>query len=183
MTSERTPTTAGLSRRTIVKGAAWSVPVVAAAAAVPMASASVPIPQQNVIVSASCYGINILGFGQSFPQFTITAVGNTVRAGSTFLITGTGIGNLTFGDTNGLGVLNFLNGSTAQFTLARDIPAGTSATLQVTGFASAQALRTYTMTVGNIIGNANSNKGDDSAGQTLVGLSIFGVLVGYCGRS
>lgn len=37
---------AGLSRRTIVKGAAWSVPVIAAAVAVPMAAASA-IPGNN----------------------------------------------------------------------------------------------------------------------------------------
>lgn len=34
----------GLSRRTVVKGAAWSVPVVAAAVAVPLAAASTPAP-------------------------------------------------------------------------------------------------------------------------------------------
>ncbi len=36
--------TDGLSRRTVVKGAAWSVPVVAAAVAVPLAAASTPTP-------------------------------------------------------------------------------------------------------------------------------------------
>ncbi|MDR6868000.1 hypothetical protein J2Y69_002608 [Microbacterium resistens] len=184
MTFESTSTTkgSGPSRRSVLKTAAWSVPVIAAASAMPLAAASVPADQQNVRVSSSCYGINILGIGQSFPQFTIAAVGSTVRAGSTFNITGTGIGNLTFGDSNGLGFFNFLNGNTVQFTLTRDIPAGSSATVQVTGFASAQALRTYTMSVGTIIGNANTNKADDAAGQTLLGVSLFGVLIGYCGR-
>lgn len=36
--------TDGLSRRTVVKGAAWSVPVVAAAVALPLAAASTPTP-------------------------------------------------------------------------------------------------------------------------------------------
>lgn len=36
----------GVSRRTIVKGAAWSVPVVALAVATPLAAASGPIPPQ-----------------------------------------------------------------------------------------------------------------------------------------
>lgn len=172
----------GPSRRNVLKGAAWSVPVIAAAAATPLASASVPPAQQNVIVTASCYGINILGIGQSFPQFTITAVGAPIQAGSTFQLTGTGIANLTFGGISGLGVLNFLNANTAVFTLSQAIPAGGSITLQVTGFASAQALRSYTMSTGNIIGNANSNHGDDAASQTLLGVSLFGILVGYCGR-
>ncbi|MEV4669471.1 hypothetical protein [Microbacterium sp. LWO12-1.2] len=34
----------GVSRRTVVKGAAWSVPVVAAAVAIPLAAASTPTP-------------------------------------------------------------------------------------------------------------------------------------------
>ncbi|MDR2998109.1 MAG: hypothetical protein LBU78_08320 [Microbacterium sp.] len=38
---EENTTSGGLDRRTIIKGAAWSLPVVAVAAAVPMASASV----------------------------------------------------------------------------------------------------------------------------------------------
>ncbi len=43
---------AGLSRRTIVKGAAWSVPVIAAAVAVPMAAASTPQQDLNFFLTA-----------------------------------------------------------------------------------------------------------------------------------
>ncbi|WP_313811157.1 hypothetical protein [Glutamicibacter sp.] len=49
-------TKSGIDRRTIVKGAAWAVPVVAAATAVPMASASVPADPADVAVTV---------FGQS----------------------------------------------------------------------------------------------------------------------
>jgi len=182
MIDEKSTTARGHTRRTVIKSAAWSIPAIAVATAVPLAAASVPPAQQNVIVTSSCYGINILGIGQSFPQFTITAVGAPIQAGSTFLLTGTGIANLTFGDTNGLGVLNILSSDSAIFTLNQAIPAGSSATLQVTGFASAQVLRSYTMSVGTIIGNANTNHADDAASQTLLGVSLFGILVGYCGR-
>ena len=169
-------------RRTIVKSAAWSLPAVAAAVATPLATASIPTADQNVIISSSCVGFNILGIGQSFPQFTITAVGAPIKAGSTFTLSGQGFANLTFADTTGLGFFNFFgNGTGATFTLSRDIPAGESASLQVNGLASIQVLRTYSMTVGSIIGNANSKRTDDSASQTLVGASVFGILVGYCG--
>lgn len=96
---EETPES-GLKRRTVVNAAAWSVPVIAAAAATPAASASVPVEDENVSISSSCYGINILGFGQSFPQFHITAQGAAIEAGSTFLLRGGGLGNLTFGGFN-----------------------------------------------------------------------------------
>lgn len=172
----------GFERRTVLKGAAWSVPVVALAVAAPIAAASVPAAQQDVIVTSSCYGLSILGVGISYPEFRILAVGAPILAGSTFLITGVGIGNLTIGDTSGLGVLNLLNPSTVRYTLTSDIPAGGAAVVRVTGLASVQALRTYTMTAQTILGNANAAPGNDSASQTLVGGSLFGLNVGYCGR-
>src|SRR5690606_28595612 len=44
------------SRRTVVKGAAWSVPVIAAAVAMPLASASTINQNLDVTVSGSCTG-------------------------------------------------------------------------------------------------------------------------------
>ncbi|WP_307367708.1 hypothetical protein [Microbacterium sp. W4I4] len=46
----------GLSRRTVVKGAAWSVPVIAAAVAMPLASASNINQALDVTVTGSCTG-------------------------------------------------------------------------------------------------------------------------------
>lgn len=43
----------GVSRRTLVKGAAWSIPVIAAAVAVPMAAASTPVQQTECITNAN----------------------------------------------------------------------------------------------------------------------------------
>lgn len=53
--SEQFDQNAGLSRRTMVKGAAWSVPVLAAAVAAPMASASTA-GKYDVGVAAECNG-------------------------------------------------------------------------------------------------------------------------------
>ncbi|MFJ2551566.1 hypothetical protein [Microbacterium sp. NPDC087591] len=41
---QENPRADGFSRRTVVKGAAWSVPVIAAAVATPLAAASTPTP-------------------------------------------------------------------------------------------------------------------------------------------
>lgn len=45
---QRNGTDSSVSRRTIVRGAAWSVPVIAAAAAVPLSAASTTDPQVNL---------------------------------------------------------------------------------------------------------------------------------------
>ncbi len=167
-----------LSRRTVTRSAAWSVPIIAAVVAAPAASASVIVPQ-DVIVSASCYGLNILGFGFSFPQFTIEAQNVDILPGSTFTITGSGVGNLTFGGYAGLN-FNFVGTNSALVTTTEVIPAGTSTTVQVTGLASFQALAQYTLSVTSIIGNRNNIPTNDSASANLSGFSFLGVLGGLC---
>lgn len=60
---------AGLSRRTVLKGAAWSVPVVAAAVAVPMAAASHEGHNLgNLLVSSS----DISSINATFGSFELT---------------------------------------------------------------------------------------------------------------
>ncbi|MFD6700963.1 MULTISPECIES: hypothetical protein [unclassified Microbacterium] len=166
-----------IRRRTVIKGAAWSIPVIAAAVAAPARAAS---GQGNVVVTSSCWGLTILGIGASFPEFHIAAVGETISAGSTFILQGTGLANLVFGGTMGLFDIHLVDGNQAVVTLRRDIPAGTSLTLQVTGVAGAFIARTYSLTVGTVIGNANVIHTDDSASQRLSGVSVLGVLVGRC---
>jgi len=104
----------GFSRRTVVKGAAWSVPVIAAAVATPLASAS-GTTQFDVGVTASCVGNydldGLLGLIAAVPGvgattastvqsllaavgltpfqsrgFTITAVEGTVPQGTQFTL-------------------------------------------------------------------------------------------------
>lgn len=153
------------------------MPIVAAAAAMPARAAS---GDGNVIVTSSCYGITILGVGASFPQFHITAVGETIKAGSTFLLSGTGLANLTFGSATGLFDVQLAGGNQAMVTVRSDIPAGSTSTLQVTGIAGAFLARTYTLAVDTVVGNANVITSDDSASQRLSGVSVLGVLVGRC---
>jgi hypothetical protein len=57
----------GIERRTLVKAAAWSVPVVAVAVATPLAAASVPAPQP-----APGGGLSVWQGGTSVQTWTIT---------------------------------------------------------------------------------------------------------------
>ena len=175
------PAQGGVPRRSVAKGAAWTLPVVAIAAAAPVANASTPV--QDVVVSASCYGLNIAGIGLSFPQFTITAIGAPIAAGSTFTLSSSGLANVTLGGDTGILDIGILSNGSRVITVKKTIPAGGSATLQITGLLSAQVLKNYTLSVKTIIGNTNSNHGNDSATQTLLGISLFGLIVGYCGQS
>lgn len=83
----------GLSRRTIVKGAAWSVPVIAAAVAVPMAAASGHTPNDMLNFYVTAFNVN--GGGSSFGQVEANGIrmspvgaGNEqVAVGSVFTIT------------------------------------------------------------------------------------------------
>lgn len=168
----------GVTRRTVTRTAAWSVPVVLAVAAAPMAAASPNT--ENVSITSSCYGLNILGFGMSFPQFHFTAVNAPIDVGSTFLLTGSGLANLTIGGLTGIFDFKLLSSGSAVLTVRSTISAGSTATIQVTGLASAQVLTTYTVSVQNIIGNANTTSTDDSAMQSLTGMSVFGILLGRC---
>ncbi|WP_029088325.1 hypothetical protein [Brevibacterium album] len=97
-------TTTGLSRRSVAKGAAWSVPVLAAAVSVPMASASVdPGDAFDVAVSADCAGnydlaqlrqglSDIVGSlpGGALLQPLLTPITNTLVDTTTTLLSGLG---------------------------------------------------------------------------------------------
>lgn len=176
---DRTTTTGHVTRRTIAKGAAWSLPVVAVAAAAPSANASKPV--QDVDVDASCYGLNIGGLGLSYPQFSIIAVGAPIAAGSTFTLTSDGLANVTLGADNALIDIGIIAGKSRTITLKKTIPVGGVTTIRITGLLSAQVLKSYVLSATTIIGNTNDNHSNDSATQYLTGVSIAGIIAGYCG--
>ena len=99
----------GLSRRTLVKGAAWSLPVIAVAAATPLASASTVT--WNGTVTAFCEG-----------DYDLSALEDLVGTG---LVLGT--------VQTALGLLGLEDGARRGFTITAstgDIPAGTQYLLQ-----------------------------------------------------
>ncbi|GAA2858188.1 hypothetical protein [Microbacterium arabinogalactanolyticum] len=110
-----------IDRRTVVKGAAWSVPAIAAAVAMPLASASTGNP------GCGCLQLGSIG---AFTAQSVTALGLGT-------VTGTTIFNL---DSSGCdvgffkpaytviglgGSISFNDGTTKQFTLGATSGAGT----------------------------------------------------------
>lgn len=107
MSEENTFAPTGVSRRTLVKGAAWSLPVIAVAAATPFASASVA---WNATVTADCSG-----------DYDISVLTGIVGAGLVGVV------------QTALGVLGLQPNATREFTVTAttgDIPAGTSYVLE-----------------------------------------------------
>lgn len=81
----------GPQRRTLVRGAAWTIPVVAIAAAAPMAAASVSTAPWNVGISSGCV-VDAGGTGHIAPGFQVHADSPTEPIPSTLLITETATG-------------------------------------------------------------------------------------------
>ncbi|MGN7861597.1 hypothetical protein ACTJI8_13545 [Microbacterium sp. 22303] len=150
----------GVRRRTLVKGAAWSVPVVAAAIAVPAQAASLP-QGVDVSVTGACsgnydlsalttlVGAGLVGAAQTIlsglgltpnPQrsFNIAAQQGTIPAGTRFQLDYPALINLDLGTLNtiltaaALSVVSTGNTS-AVFTTNAAIPQGSSITFNVAG--------------------------------------------------
>ncbi|MGO4681141.1 hypothetical protein [Microbacterium sp. 2MCAF23] len=158
---ESTKSTSGISRRTLVKGAAWSVPVVAAAIAVPAQAASLP-QGVDVSVTGACagnYDLSVLtalvgagtvGLVQTLvlqplgltpnPRrtFTITAQQGTIPAGTRFQLDYPALINLNLGTLNNILTAAALNvvstgNTSAVFTTNAAIPQGSSISFNVAG--------------------------------------------------
>ncbi|MGV2902599.1 hypothetical protein ACNPM4_13045 [Microbacterium sp. AGC62] len=113
----------GISRRTIVKGAAWSVPVIAAAVATPLAAASGDVEVGAFSVDGDCGTLGLL-----FPGFEITAGPSVpLPAGTVINITATGVANVQlFSISSALADIQLLGPTSQQITLVADLPAGAS---------------------------------------------------------
>ncbi|MFT4245650.1 MAG: hypothetical protein QM571_03900 [Micrococcaceae bacterium] len=109
-----------LSRRSIVKGAVWSVPVVASAVAVPAMAAS-PGSVGNFHIDGTCGVVGLLGKG-----FTLTAApDNELPVGTVIDITsnnGVDISALTI--TGGVATINALSKTHQQVVLTAPLAAG-----------------------------------------------------------
>jgi len=136
------------SRRAVVKGAAWSVPVIAAAVAAPAASASTS------------------ELGALAPGFTLTASPTApIPAGTVITITGSGVANIgVFSVTGGVASVAVLSGTSRQVTLTAPLAAGQTLNLRTTlsisvafGLNASVTLPSgYTATGGKLSGNVNS---------------------------
>lgn len=118
----------GFSRRTVVKGAAWSVPVIAAAVATPLAAASV-VDVGAFTTSGTCGVLGVLG-----PGFTLTASATApLPIGTTVTITGGGVANIgVFSVTGGTASVSVLSPTSRQITLTSELPAGATIDFRTT---------------------------------------------------
>lgn len=148
------------SRRAVVKGAAWSVPVIAAAVAAPAASASTS-ELGALALNGTCGLLGVLG-----PGFTLTASATApIPAGTVINISGSGVANIgVFSVTGGLASVAVLSGTGRQVTLTADLPAGATLDLRTTlsisvafGLTASVTLPAgYTATGGKLNGSVNS---------------------------
>lgn len=158
--TEENQKNSGFSRRTVVKGAAWSVPVIAAAVATPLAAAST-VDVGAFALNGSCGTLGLLG-----PGFTLTA-GPTeaIPAGTTVLVNGTGVANIgVFSVSGGTANVAVLSGTSRLITLTSAVPAGATiafrTTLSITVAFTLNGTTTlptgYTGTGGKPAGSVNS---------------------------
>lgn len=137
-------TQTGMKRRTVIKGAAWSVPVIAAAVATPLAAASGEPPKDATAYGTAgstkpggspaffdAYGQDDDGNDAKIPANTVItfSVSPETAAGTVALTTA----NATLtGPVNGVYTITPVTG-TLRVRLKATFPAGTSATIAITG--------------------------------------------------
>lgn len=150
----------GLDRRTVMKGAAWSVPVIALAVATPAHAASI-VDVGAFALRGTCGTLGLLG-----PGFTLQAGPTTpLPVGTTVTITGSGVANIgVFSVSGGTATVNVLSGTSRQITLTAALPAGATiafrTTLSISVAFALNAVATlptgYTGTGGKTAGNVSS---------------------------
>jgi hypothetical protein len=117
-----------IARRTIVKGAAWSLPVIALAVAAPAAAASGDINVGAYQLAGTCGVLGMLG-----PGFTLTAGSAPLPIGTTVVITGSGVANIgVFSVTGGTAPVTVLSGTSRMFTLTAPLAAGATLSARTT---------------------------------------------------
>jgi len=170
-----------INRRTIIKGAAWSVPVIVAASAVPLASASAQAGNLKAeAVNCDLLTLNIAG--SSIPGFKYTVTEGTIKAGTEIIIDAGGLANVDIGSfsvtdsasnsgtTGGISLL-FLGGKQAKLTLLRDYQVGEWIQVGINGVNVAIVGRYTTSIV-----TPDTNLNDQNAGFTAGGVGVLGAL-------
>lgn len=166
-------TSGGVARRAVVKGAAWSVPVVAVAAAVPAHAASVTDPNLAVEVNDIPL-VSVQVLSQNQPGFTYTATAGTVAAGTQITISTGGTASINAGNFVFEGAqisLAGIGGTTATFTTLQDLPEGQSFTIGLTGL-TVNVIGTYTTR----IVTPDTVQDDDIAIMTAGGVGVGSAL-------
>lgn len=117
---DSSPRISGVTRRSLVKGAAWSVPAISLAAALPAAAAS-PTDIGAFRLDGSCGTLGILD-----PGFVLSASPTAaIPIGTTIDISGTGVANIgVFSLTDdALASVDVLSPTRRRITITRAVPA------------------------------------------------------------
>ncbi|NQX04633.1 hypothetical protein HQQ82_07440 [Rathayibacter sp. VKM Ac-2856] len=160
-----------LSRRSLAKTAAWSVPVVAVAMATPAAAAS--NATVDIVVSRTC---RTLTLGNAVPRFTVSAVSGDIPAGTTFTLTSPRLADVGVSATGA--TVGVLVNNTITFTIATATP---SAIIDITGVLGVFALAEFRLSLASVpAGYTETNAGNNSSAANLTGVSAF-PLTGFLG--
>ena len=121
-------TGSGPDRRTVLRAAAWSAPVIAVAIATPLASAS-DLDVGAYTLTGTC-GVP----GSSGPGFLLTAGPTTaLPIGTSVLIIGRGVANIgVFSVQGGTANVATLSSTARQVTLTAALPAGNTLSMRTT---------------------------------------------------
>lgn len=119
---------AGIERRTIVKGAAWSLPVIALAVGAPAQAASGDVNVGAFQLDGTCGVLSVLG-----PGFTLTAGTVALPVGTTVTILGSGVANIgVFSVTGGTASVSVLSATSRQIVLTSALAAGATIAFRTT---------------------------------------------------
>lgn len=168
-----------VTRRTVAKGAAWSVPVVAVAAAAPSASASPATcdfgTTPPVVAPVNCVLAGVSIGNTNIPSFSVSGLSASCVNSATWTITYNGALQLALGNLNGTG-LSVL-GSTP--TSANGVLTATSAVLPVLDNTllavqpTAGVVETITMTVADGAGHTVSSTMSFTAIAEVAGALVY----------
>ncbi len=171
-------TTSGIDRRTVVKGAAWSVPVIAAAVASPLAAATTD-HLLDISVNAECYGIDIGGFGASFPRWEVAVANGPIPAGTVFVLESSAIANISLGGLgNGITVGAIYDGNKRNITVNSP---SSGFTASINGVLDVFLAARFTLSLLLLPdGYADTNAANNSDAARLSGISLAGLNLGRC---
>ncbi|WP_440708374.1 hypothetical protein [Herbiconiux sp. YIM B11900] len=126
--SDITKDESGVARRTVMKGAAWSLPVIALAVSTPLAAAS-DIQVGAFSLNGACGILGVIA-----PGFTLTAAADApLPVGTTVIITGSGVANIgVFSVSGGTANVAVLSDTSRQITLTAALPAGATIDFRTT---------------------------------------------------
>ncbi|MFD5224643.1 hypothetical protein ACFWHT_03390 [Microbacterium sp. NPDC058342] len=166
-----------IERRTIVKGAAWAAPVIAAAVAAPARAASGDT-ELDISVNAECYGLSIAGIGITLPRWEITSTGGQIPVGTTFILESANLAKVQLGGL-GTGIaVNVLSPTQARVTIQSPT---NSFTASVSGLLGVFIASTFTLRLESLPqGYVDTNPANNADSARLTGVGGVGVVIGRC---